>query len=89
MVHHFSARIELFVYLRELVIRDQTSAQQVKKAAREDKPTKVLRGLLSTDQWMMVMQEYDEEVKKVERGKRDSYEGEGEGGEGEEGVGWT
>jgi hypothetical protein len=57
-----------------MVVRDQTSAHDDTQAAREGKPTKVLRGLLSVEQWMKIMQGYDVEVKKVEGGKRDNYE---------------
>jgi len=74
VVHHFSARSELCLYLREMVVRDQTWAHDDTQAAREDKPTKVLRGLLSGEQWIKIIQGYDEEVQKVEGGKRDNYE---------------
>lgn len=59
-----------------MVVRDALPSAPDGKARKDDRQEKqrVLRGLMSADDWMKVMEGYDGEVKKVELGKRDNYE---------------
>jgi hypothetical protein len=80
LVHHYNARLDLFRYLhKNLVVRD---AHDLADKARlrdggtpaDEANAKVLRGLLSIDECMAVLQAYDAEVQMINSGKRESYQ---------------
>lgn len=80
LVHHFQARLELFKYLNaNLVVRDAHDLIDQSRLRHAGEPDDVVykvvyRGLLSMDECMSVMAMYDQEVRLIEQGKRESYE---------------